>query len=148
MVQCIDAGENVAVETVLSSDKYEPIIRHAHSKDYQVGMIYLALESARVSKARVAKRVATGGHAVPDDRTRPRWRRSLDNLIKFAPMMDGLLLFLSNSTSGFRLLAEKHQGQVRWYGGALFPTLRQRLGAHQAPSSGAGTGGMPSRSKS
>ena len=80
---------------------------------------------------------------MPDDRIRPRWRRSLDNLIKFAPMMDGLLLFLSNSTSGFRLLSEKHEGQVLWYAGPLFPTLRQRLGAHQAPGSGAGTGGMP-----
>jgi predicted ABC-type ATPase len=121
--------------------KYEPIIRQALA-------LCLALDSARVSKARVAKRVATGGHAVPDDRIRPRWRRSIDNLVKFAPMMDGLLLFLSSSTSGFRLLTEKHQGQVRWYGGALFPILRQRLGAHPATSSGARTGGMPFRSKS
>lgn len=28
-VEGIDAGENVAVETVLSSDKYQPIVRHA-----------------------------------------------------------------------------------------------------------------------
>ena len=46
VVQCIDAGENVAVETVLSSDKYEPIIRHAHSKGYQVGMSASALPGA------------------------------------------------------------------------------------------------------
>ncbi|HEV3111970.1 MAG TPA: zeta toxin family protein [Candidatus Binataceae bacterium] len=147
VVQCIDAGENIAVETVLSSDKYESVIHHAHSAGYQVGMIYLALESAKVSKARVAKRVATGGHPVPDNRLRPRWHRSLDNLVKFAPMLDGLLLFLSSSTRGLTLLAEKYEGQLLWYGGPLFPNLRQRLGAQQTPVSGPGTGGMPFRSK-
>jgi predicted ABC-type ATPase len=110
-------------------------------------MIYLALESAKVSKARVAKRVATGGHPVPDNRIRPRWRRSLDNLIKFAPMVDGLLLFLSTSARGLTLLAEKQRGQLLWYGGPLFPNLRQRLGAQQAQVPAPGTGGLPFRPK-
>jgi predicted ABC-type ATPase len=61
VVKCIDAGENVAVETVLSSDKYETILQHARQQRYQVGLIYLALESAKVSKERVAKRVASRG---------------------------------------------------------------------------------------
>lgn len=46
VVQCIDAGENVAVETVLSSDKYEPVIHHAHRTGYQVGMSACALPGA------------------------------------------------------------------------------------------------------
>src|SRR5271167_2444030 len=143
VVRCIAAGENVAVETVLSSAKYEPIVPHAHSSGCQVGMIYLALESAKVSRARVANRVASGGHPVPHDRIRPRWQRSLDNLTKFAPMMDGLLLFLSNSTGALTLLAQKYQGQLLWYGGSRFQNLRQRLGAQQTGVAGPGTGGMP-----
>lgn len=60
--ECIARGQNVAVETVLSTDKYEPIIRCAQERGYQVGMIYIALESAAVSVARVRRRVASGGH--------------------------------------------------------------------------------------
>jgi predicted ABC-type ATPase len=60
-------GENVTVETVLSSDKYEPIIKRARSIGYQVAMVYLALEGAETSRSRVAKRVASGGHDVPED---------------------------------------------------------------------------------
>jgi predicted ABC-type ATPase len=145
--QCINAGENVAVETVLSSDKYEPIIGHAHKAGYQVGMIYLALESANVSKARVAARVASGGHLVPDDRIQRRWLRSLENLVRFAPSMDGLLLFLSSSASALTLLAEKHQGQVLWYGGPSFPDLKAALGAQDTQRPGPKTGGMPFPSK-
>ncbi len=51
MVQCIDAEEKVAVETMLSSNKYEPTVHNAHNAGYQARMIYLALESAKVSKA-------------------------------------------------------------------------------------------------
>jgi predicted ABC-type ATPase len=147
VVQCIDVGETVAVETVLSSDKYVPIIDHAHKSGYQVGMIYLALDSATVSKARVAQRVASGGHPVPDDRIGPRWQRSLDNLVKFAPLLDGLLLYLSSSSSGLTILAEKFQGQMLWHGGSAFPDLRQRLGAQPAQQPGPKTGGMPFPSK-
>ena len=142
VIKCIDAGENVAVETVLSSDKYESIIQHAQQQGYQVGLIYLALESAKVSKERVAKRVASGGHPVPQTKIADRWERSLDRLVKFAPIIDGLLLFLSTS-AGVDLLAEKHQGQVLWYGGSRFPNLKARLGAQEAPQPGPKTGGMP-----
>lgn len=143
VVQCIDAGENVAVETVLSSDKYRPIIDHARKAGYQVGMIYLALESATVSKARVAQRVASGGHPVPLDRIESRWSRSLDYLVKFAPLMDGLLVYLSSSSNGLTILAEKFQGQMLWYCGSNFPNLCQRLGAQTPTQPGPKTGGMP-----
>jgi predicted ABC-type ATPase len=142
--RCIDAGDNVVVETVLSSKKYESVIQHAHQHAYQVGMIFLALESAAVSRSRVAKRVAAGGHDVPEDRIRPRWLRSLDNLIRFAPLVDGLLVYLSTSSKGLTLLAEKFAGNVLWYGGKKFPALHLRLGARKPPKSGPRTGGMPS----
>jgi predicted ABC-type ATPase len=142
--RCIDAGENVAVETVLSSDKFISIIEHAHRRAYQVGMIYLALESAAVSMSRVARRVAAGGHDVPEDRIRPRWRRSLDNLIKFTPLVDGRLVYQSSSSKGLTLLAEKFEGNVLWYGGKKFPALHLRLGARKSPKPGPRTGGMPS----
>jgi predicted ABC-type ATPase len=142
VIQCIDAGENVAVETVLSSDKYEPIIAHAHKNRYEVGLIYLALASAKVSKARVANRLAGGGHPVPEDRIPARWQRSLDRLVKLAPSMDGLLLLLSTS-AGPTLLAEKYQDQILWYGGTNFPQLKTWLQAKDARQSGPKTGGMP-----
>lgn len=144
VTQCIEQRQSVAVETVLSSDKYESTIVFAHKRGYQVGMIYLALESAAVSKARVEKRVASGGHPAPKAKLQDRWLRSLDRLVKFAPLMDGLLLYLSTA-GGLMLLAEKHHGKVLWYGGSAFPQLKARLGAHDAPEPGPETGGISLR---
>jgi predicted ABC-type ATPase len=140
--RCIDAGENVTVETVLSSDKYEAIIKRARSIGYQVAMIYLALESAETSRSRVARRVATGGHDVPEDRIRPRWRRSLENLIRFAPLLDELIVYLSTSRHGLILLAQKREGKMYWYGGRRFQSLHLRLGAQKPPKSGPDRGGI------
>ena len=41
--------------------------------------------------------------------------------MKFSPLMDGMLVYLSTSTLGLTLLAEKLQGQTLWYAGAKFP---------------------------
>ncbi|HVN63277.1 MAG TPA: zeta toxin family protein [Candidatus Binataceae bacterium] len=127
-IRCIDAGESIAVETVLSSGKYERIISRAHAAGHQVGMIYLAVESAKVLKKRVANRYEAGGHTVPDEKIKDRWKRSLDWLVKFAPAMDGLFVFDSTS-SGLKLLAQKNQGTIIWHGSAKFPKLKARLGA-------------------
>ena len=52
VLRCIDAMENVVVETVLSSQKYEPIIDHARERGYRIGMLYLVLGSPTVSMGR------------------------------------------------------------------------------------------------
>ena len=140
--RCIKNGENVAVETVLSSDKYAPLITLAHKRGYQVGLIYLTLDSAGVSKARVEKRVASGGHPAPLGKLADRWVRSLDRLVKFAPLMDGLLVYQSSSARP-TLLAEKHEGKILWYAGEAFPQLKARLRAEDATARGPGVGSMP-----
>lgn len=68
VIECIEGGENILTETVLSTEKYGPHIEHAsHRGRYQVGLIYLALASAAVSMARVAKRAAASGIRFPRD---------------------------------------------------------------------------------
>jgi len=142
ILRCIDAMENVLVETVLSSRKYDSIIEYARAHGYKVGMLYLVLGSPSVSTGRVAKRVAAGGHDVPEDRIRPRWHRSLNNLFRLAPLLDGLLVYRSTSDGGFSLLAEKHVGRILWYGHG-FSAVRLRLHARKPTKPGPHTGGMP-----
>jgi hypothetical protein len=67
----------------------------------------------------------------------------LDNLIRFVPFVDGLLVYHSSSARGLTLLAEKYAGRVLWYGGRKFPALHLRLGAQKLVKSGPRTGGMP-----
>ncbi|MBP2159620.1 MULTISPECIES: hypothetical protein [Asticcacaulis] len=62
MEACIAAGEDFAFETTLSGKAYLNLINRLHEQDWTVELFYLALPDVAASKARVAERVAHGGH--------------------------------------------------------------------------------------
>jgi len=49
--------------------------------------------------ARVARRVAKGGHDIPEKKIRARWLRSRENIIELLPFLTELMLF-DNSEEG------------------------------------------------
>src|SRR4029077_923134 len=64
----IARGGSVGVETVLSSDKYRPLVETVLRRAGLVGLVYVALRSPAISRERVAARVRKGGHGVPEDK--------------------------------------------------------------------------------
>lgn len=84
MLQRIDylmnAGADFAIETTLSTRSYVQTIRRAKALGYTVSLFYVWIPSAEVSKARVAARVAAGGHNIPDEVVERRYERSVSNL--------------------------------------------------------------------
>lgn len=82
--QLLAAGLPVLAETVLSTDKYKPLVKRVIANGGKFRLIYVALRSPQVSADRVKRRAAQGGHDVPADRLEKRWRQSLANLGWFA----------------------------------------------------------------
>ena len=72
---CIEAAESVLIETVLSTRKYEKHVLRARELDRYVGMIYVGLQSVEQAIERVQRRTSMGGHDVPEEKIRSRWRR-------------------------------------------------------------------------
>jgi predicted ABC-type ATPase len=72
--------QTIRVETVLSTDKYRPLIETARAHGFQVRMIYVLLRSADLQTERVRRRVAEGGHDVPEDKIGARRVRSFEQL--------------------------------------------------------------------
>jgi predicted ABC-type ATPase len=68
-----------AFETTLAARSLAGWLRDLRRDGYVVRLIYFWLESADVAVARVAQRVASGGHAVPEATIRQRYRRSVRN---------------------------------------------------------------------
>ena len=67
-----------------------------HSQNWRVELIYLALPSIETSKARVAERVAHGGHNIPTMAIERRFARSLTNLLdKFSFAVDNCSCFMN-----------------------------------------------------
>lgn len=115
----IDRNEPVAVETVLSTDKYVPVVAEVLKRRGQFNFIYIALSSARISQTRVSNRVRLGGHDVPADKLRTRWQRSLANLPVFASQASHFWVF--DNSDGHETIAPQ---MIATGGRGLLITLR------------------------
>ena len=75
----IRKGESFAFETTLSGHMYARLIPEWRSADYQVRLIFLSLPNPEIAVARVAARVAQGGHNVASTVVRRRFESGIRN---------------------------------------------------------------------
>lgn len=73
-------GRSISLETTLSGATILHRVIRAKTAGYHVSLFYVALISPDDNIARVAARVANGGHHIPSDTIRRRVAASLDNL--------------------------------------------------------------------
>jgi predicted ABC-type ATPase len=86
---CIDAGLDLLLETTLATLSYANRVPSWQRAGCRVALIYLRLPSVEMSIARVRRRVAQGGHGVPEDVLRKRFSKSLDYLERrYKPVVD------------------------------------------------------------
>jgi predicted ABC-type ATPase len=76
------AGASFMFETTLASLSYARKISAWRRRGYAVGLIYLRLPSAAAAIERVRRRVAQGGHGVPEGTVRERFAKSGEYLEK------------------------------------------------------------------
>ena len=73
-------GESFAFETTLSGHVYARMIPQWRAQGYHVRLIFLSLPSPEIAIARVASRVAQGGHNVASAVVRRRFEAGLRNV--------------------------------------------------------------------
>jgi len=84
------------LETTLASRSHAVRIRAWKAAGYRFELIYLRLPSADHSIARVAHRVAEGGHGIPEDTLRRRFLISLEYLeTTYKPLADDWKVYAS-----------------------------------------------------
>ena len=76
---CVGRQESFAFETTLSGLGYLRHIRAWRASGYHVSLFFLALPTAELAIARVAERVRQGGHRIPEDVIRRRFRAGRQN---------------------------------------------------------------------
>ena len=95
----IEQREDFAFETTLAGKTYLRLVRQLRRDGWKVKLYYLWLPSAEMSLARVAERVAHGGHDIPRAAIVRRYPRSLHNLLEYyAPLCDSTLCFDNSGT--------------------------------------------------
>jgi predicted ABC-type ATPase len=108
----IRSYQTVGVETVLSTDKYRPLVTDAKNFGFEISLFYVTLKTAEMNVERVQLRVAQGGHAVDEERIRARRERSFGQLPWFLDQADRALIF-DNSGSTPRIIAQKAGGTIQ-----------------------------------
>ncbi|NOT52606.1 MAG: zeta toxin [Chitinophagaceae bacterium] len=87
--QLIDSKTTFAFETTLTTLSYSGMIERCRKKDYTIVMLFLWLSSPELAIERVRYRVTNGGHNIPEDVIRRRYRKGLKNFVAlFMPLCD------------------------------------------------------------
>jgi predicted ABC-type ATPase len=76
--ELIEAGADFVIETTLANLTYAQKIPAWRKRGYLISLAYLRLDSVEDSIGRVRKRVAAGGHGIPEDAIRRRFGRSMN----------------------------------------------------------------------
>lgn len=102
--RCLD---DFAVETTLASRTLAPRISRMQGLGYAFRLIFLWSPSVDFSIARVASRVRSGGHDIPEATIRRRYAAGLKNFFDlYRPLADVWDVHDNLDLGGFRLIAE------------------------------------------
>jgi predicted ABC-type ATPase len=101
----IGAGADFVIETTLASLSYATKIPNWRQAGYRVILFYLRLPDVEASIERVKRRVAAGGHNIPEWVIRRRFAKSLNYLdSRYKPIVDEWYVW--DSLEGSFTLAE------------------------------------------
>lgn len=93
------AGRSLSYETVMSHPSHLAFMREAKARGYEVHLFFVGVSNPAINVARVAQRVALGGHDVPAERTVGRYWRVMEGLAEAVLTADRAEVF-DNSGSG------------------------------------------------
>lgn len=78
-----------AFETTLAARTFAKFLRQCKNRGYKINLLYIWLETDELAVKRVARRVASGGHNIPENIIRRRYERGKKNLIQlYLPIAD------------------------------------------------------------
>jgi predicted ABC-type ATPase len=108
----LESGEDFAFETTLSTKSYVNFIEKAKEGNYQVTCLFFWLHSVELAISRVETRVNEGGHHIPEDVIRRRYKNGLSNFFNlFLPRVDNWL-FVNNSGDTYEIIAEGTMDEI------------------------------------
>jgi len=108
----LSQNESFAFETTLSGNSEKRTIYEALKKEYQLYIIYVALDDPFLNVQRVKARVENKGHFVEPAIVVRRYHKSMQNLNEIIPLATGAYLF-DNTFSKFRLIASLRESGAR-----------------------------------
>lgn len=108
-------GESFAVETTLAGRNYLQMMLEARLRGFEIVLVYIGTENVEINLVRIRNRVLAGGHNVPENDVRRRYRRSFENLPIAIKRSDHAILFDNSTEGGYRLIAILSTTGNQWF---------------------------------
>lgn len=112
----LERGEPFIAETVASHESKIDLVRRARRAGYHVHLSVLAVPE-EYAVERVALRVAAGGHDVPEEKVRSRYRRLWDNIATMIELANSAIVWDNtggNPVSVATFVGGEMVGRPRW----------------------------------
>ena len=123
-----DQRTNFAFETTLASRSFAPWLHDLKASGYAVHFFFLWLPSADFAVQRVANRVRAGGHDVPEQTVRRRYRTGLGNFFKLYEPIASTWRLYDGSGPEPNPIAERLESQpIRVYDEAIWRIAQQQI---------------------
>lgn len=104
-----------AFETTASSKSFLPFLQNCKKEGYTINILYLWLKTPQLSLQRIAERVAKGGHNIPENVAKRRYKKSIHNFINlYRPIADSWFVY-DNSKEYPKQIAEKENDIEKIY---------------------------------
>ena len=105
----LERSADFSFETVLSTERNLLLLEKAKKRGYEVQCVYVLTCDENINVARVKSRHASGGHDVPEDKTRIRYHRALKLLPRLIRVCDKILIF-DNSDMPILIFSKDYAG--------------------------------------
>ena len=102
--ECMEKGNSFNEETTLTGKTILKLIDKVREKNYKLHLFYVSVGSPDISKERIKKRVADGGHHIPDEVVDKRYKESLKNFEKILKKFDNVVVY--DNSVRFRTLLQ------------------------------------------
>lgn len=120
----LERKEDFCIETTLSSRTLMNTIETARGYGYTITILFFWIDNVELAIKRVAARVTSGGHNVPEPTIRRRYRSGLRHFFEdYMPVSDRWML-ADNTTVPFKLIAQGWQKNMVVQDNLMFENIK------------------------
>jgi predicted ABC-type ATPase len=107
MDELVAEGEDFAIETTLATKTLADRVHSLRKRGYQTHLVFFWLPSDDLAVERVAARVRDGGHPVPEETIRRRFKKGLRHFFEtYSPLVDTWRMYDNSDGQGPKLIAK------------------------------------------
>ncbi len=122
---CVHKRIHFAFETTLAGHGYLRLTDELQAEGWRVNLVYLSLSDVGLAKQRVAERVASGGHDIPEKDIARRFTRGLHNLLYSYSALCDMTQCFENSGPAPVLIFRQQKENRKIYNQQMFDRIEQ-----------------------